>query len=77
MKPFNIYVKETPPSEVSSFLLDDISKACKPRNIRITIKLFFIFKCQRSYTHTHAYILKFLVNSDPLSKLKITKIWSK
>jgi hypothetical protein len=34
---FNIYVMETPPNEVSSLLFADISGACMPRNIHVTL----------------------------------------
>jgi ribonuclease HI len=34
---FNTYVMETPHREVSSLLFDDISGACMPRNIRVSL----------------------------------------
>jgi len=34
---FNIHVMETPPSGILSLICDDISGACMPRNIRVTL----------------------------------------
>ena len=33
---FNIHVMETPPSGILSLIFDDFSRACMPRNIRVT-----------------------------------------
>jgi len=50
MDSFSIHVMDTPPSEVSSLLFDDISEASMPRNIHVTLSSFITKKKTYNFT---------------------------